>query len=456
MIRTDEIVERRGLLRRRLVRWVIVAVAAGFAMSPWFLSAVLPEPDPYRVLLGELASAHFRATSTSTVVKEYSDLRGLFVDEYRKRNARRGLAPVDLPAPGDLWSYSYVPGGNDITAYTYADLASTSERPTMVVTDPSDPPFVVWIYSKEQNGLAVFVFERFVHDVFEGKPPTPDPRMFLDYDSGGTIASYGPAPKERLIYVHAWLLSLGGHDARTLLYGERISQADVLNLIPVVVKVSAREEFIPPVFAGTPLDRARETVRRPTRYVRIALLLLVAVAAILAARAMVSLVRLRREFTQVASMGLGAFLFGDPESIARREREESRAAAIASAAKRREEAERVTLLTEIATLIDCPCEDLSNDELRELRNRLVAEAAERSEEEVRALLIVQEREREIHRLEVELGTIPIEAASDEAHDARPSWELLQQALSETELRERLELLKEARRLLPKEYRPDRF
>lgn len=42
------------------------------------------------------------------------------------------------------------------------------------------------------------------------------------------------------------------------------------------------------------------------------------------------------------------------------------------------------------------------------------------------------------------------------HDARPSWELLQRALSETGPREKLELLKEARRLLPREYRPTRI
>lgn len=61
----NDTVERRRVLRRRLLQWAIVAIAAGLvAASSTFLSAVLPKRDPYRVLFTELAQTHFRATST--------------------------------------------------------------------------------------------------------------------------------------------------------------------------------------------------------------------------------------------------------------------------------------------------------------------------------------------------------------------------------------------------------
>ena len=453
MVRLDEIIERRRVLRRRVLWWAVVALAAGVAVAtPGLVAALLPEPDSSRILFRELAEAHYRATSTSTVVKEYPDLHRLFVDEYNRRNLHRGAAPVDLPAARGLWSYSYVPGGIELTEHGFDEMSATTERPTVTVTEPSDPPFVVWIYSKEQNALAVFFFERLIHDVFEGKPPTPDPRMFLDYDRAGAVGEYGPVPKERLIYTHAWLLPLGDLDARDLLLGESPTRPDVLDFIPTVVRVSAREQFVRPAYGGAPVERARDEARRLGRVVRMALLLVMTIAAALALRAMVSLVRMRREFTAVATVGFGTFLVGNLDAIATRVRDEQRA----TAAARKDEEERARLVAEIESLSEHPAGELSLAGLRDLRDRLVAQAEARAVEEARTESAQQERQREIRRLEVELGAIPVEAASNEDHDARPSWELLQRALSETGPRERLELLKEARRLLPREYRPTRF
>lgn len=457
MVNLDDINDLRSLARRRLVRWMLVTIAAGLAAaSPTLGTALLPEPDFSRLLFTELAQSHYRATSTSTVVKEFPDVIGLFAAEYNKRNAHRGQPPVELPPPRGLWSYSYVPGGLDLTEHTYDELFGTKERPSMLVTEPSDPPVAVWIYSREQNALVVFLFERLIHDVFEGKPPTPDPRMFLDYDASGTVAAFGPAPMEKLIYTHAWLLPLGDVTARDLLLDASPRRADVLDRIPYVVEMSAREEFTPPIFSGAPVGRAREQVRRPALYLRLALLLVMLGAAFGAGRAVFALVRLRREFARVASVRLVPFLFGDLDSIASSLRDELRAATLASAEKEREEQERERLLTEIAAHVNVQCDELSIPELRELRNTVVAEAAQRVDADARIERAHQEREREIHRLEVELESIPLEAATDEAHDARQSWQFLQQARSEREPRARLELLKEARRVLPREYRPERF
>lgn len=83
------------MLRRRVLWWAVVALAAGIAVAtPGLVAALLPEPDSSRILFRELAEAHYRATSTSTVVKEYPDLHRLFVDEYNRRNLHRGAAPV--------------------------------------------------------------------------------------------------------------------------------------------------------------------------------------------------------------------------------------------------------------------------------------------------------------------------------------------------------------------------
>jgi hypothetical protein len=65
----------------------------------------------------------------------------------------------------------------------------------------------------------------------------------------------------------------------------------------------------------------------------------------------------------------------------------------------------------------------------------------------------REREREIRRLESELETIPLEQRNQEAREA---WSLFQQTKGIEDAREKLRLLKEARKKLPRELRPERF
>lgn len=65
----------------------------------------------------------------------------------------------------------------------------------------------------------------------------------------------------------------------------------------------------------------------------------------------------------------------------------------------------------------------------------------------------RDRQREIQRLEVELETIPVEKRDT---DARQAWDLYQQARAIEDERERLHALKEARKNVPRDLRPDRF
>lgn len=179
-----------------------------------------------------------------------------------------------------------------------------------------------------------------------------------------------------------------------------------------------------------------------------------AVASLFAVPAIVSLVRLSRQYAAVTDVRLGTFLFEDLEAIATRERQELQAAAMAAAQTDREQAELSALRDQVIRLADRPLEGLTVEQLRELRDRVVDEAKTRSKQE--AHVAEQERQREIHRLEVDLEAIPVEAADNPDHEAHEAFALFRQARGSSDQRARLELLKEARRRLPKHYRPERF
>ena len=66
---------------------------------------------------------------------------------------------------------------------------------------------------------------------------------------------------------------------------------------------------------------------------------------------------------------------------------------------------------------------------------------------------LRERERDIQRLESELETLPAEKRENEAREA---WALYELAQAAQDQKEKLHWLKEARKKMPKELRPDRF
>lgn len=89
--------------------------------------------------------------------------------------------------------------------------------------------------------------------------------------------------------------------------------------------------------------------------------------------------------------------------------------------------------------------------------RLAAELDQIAEQRTRAreerATRVREQQREIQRLELELKMIPAEKRGG---DAAAAWMLYQQAQSTLDAKVKLDLLKEARKKVPKELRPDRF
>jgi hypothetical protein len=479
-------IERR---RNRLLRTaaystaLVVAVSAvGFVDS--LTERVAPEPSLHRILFDELAYQHFTLTTTATVVEERDKTFELFEEKYKLRNQKLGTKPVPLSLPqGGLLHFSFFPGGVDLAETPFEEMLWRRTNPTFKFTPPSGSPLALWFYSKPQQLLAVFCYEMVDLDSVKNPPAVPDPRIIEKIDRLGLTSVYGSIPDGWAVAVHAYLLPFGDLQLEKL---SRHSHEDpdlsLFNFaLPLLFPSTPTGLVISPDASGKDvIARLRFDAAIPflmTRWLTRLLALPIGVLWLL-----FSVWRLRtlhKQYEWAVEMvlppterpghvpvGFFAFLFNALENRTAEWIEQAREKYQIAVAHQQDREEKEELRSELerhrampdisgahGALIDSA---LMSDSIEEIRRviavcrRVVQERAGQIEREVQML---RDREREIHRLENELETIPTEKRSS---DAKEAWTLYERALRATDARERLHWLKEARKRMPKDLRPDRF
>lgn len=477
--------ERR---RNRLLRaaaystaLVVAASAVGFVDS--LTERVAPEPNLHRILFDELAYQHFTLTTTTTVVEEMDKTFELFEEKYKLRNQKLGTKPVPLSLPqGGLLHFSFFPGGVDLAELPFEEMLWLRTNPTFKFTPPSGSPLALWFYSKPQQLLAVLCYEMVDSDSVKNPPAVPDPRVIEKIDRLGATSVYGSVPDGWGVAVHAYLLPFVDLQLEKLSHHSREDpDLSLFNFALPLLFPSAQTGFvIPPDATGKEtIARLRLDAAIPflmTRWLSRLLALPIAVFWLL-----FSVWRLRKlhkhyEWTvemvlpptgrRHAPVGFFGFLFNALENRTAEWIEQAREEYQITMAHQREHEEMEELRSELerykampglsgaqVALIDSA---LMSDSIEEIRQgivvcrRVVQERAAQLEREVQTL---RDREREIRRLENELETIPTEKRRT---DAKEAWTLYERARVATDARERLHWLKEARKRVPRELRPDRF
>lgn len=437
-----------------------------------------PPPDYYRILMAELARQHFMITGTPTIFREDARAREFFEWLYNLKNGRDGLPAERVTVPENtLLQFSFLPGTRGLTAYPFIWLREQHAAPTMTFTEPSGAPLALWVYSRQQQLLACVFYEMAEAEALA----EPGLRLMQDIDRTGVVSVEGPFPEGKAILVHAYLQPLSdlGLDALDD-FRQREPDPDRLDYtVPLLFGSGVRGSNSQVHISGREAFQRLWAESTSWAILAGALLgvVLLTAGSFLLLRKMWQLGGLRRQYLRSLEkyltpgeprprIGLRRFLSGDLEELAAdvigvaRERQRLALAKLAA------EAERLKLeakLQDIRSQLDPASDDLSGideallrgdvEELRRLRDEYRLQARLRLERLAREEQIKRERQWEIQWLESEFEAIPPEKRLNEAREA---WATYERAQATGDLRDRLHLLKEARKRIPKELRPDRF
>lgn len=479
---THALQQQRNRLRRGAVyALLLIWVAGGFGFIDSWTEAITPKPDYYNVLFEELARQHFLTTGTTTLVKEDSNTLQFFEKQYNLRNQKYGFPSTSVNVPeSELLQFSYVPGGFGISGTSVEEILSQQTSPIFRFTEPSGSPLALWVYSKQQGILACVFYEFLDPIVLKAEPPSPDYRIIESLDREGVKILHGSLPTGKVVPIHAYLLPLGEMRLENL---DRHSskEPDLRRFdfaLPLLFGSRAKGMGSSPYMSdkGT-IKVLRAEAALPfnvTRWCFRWLVLPLGLLWFLMSFKRVTKLYQRYRSTVEAHMpvrlayriGFLDFLSGNLETRMREAITGSRAEQSLLITKQKEDAERRSLKEELQAYrgqLEISAEQVkrfdkvllggSIEELRRLAvlyRPIVEQRQDQLEIEQQK---AREREREIRRLESELETIPLEQRNQEAREA---WSLYQLAKSIEDARGRLKLLKEARKKLPRELRPDRF
>jgi hypothetical protein len=476
---------RRDRLLRGAVRALaltLIAFGLGFisSLTEALTATVAPKPDYYRILVTELARQHFLATNTPTVVREEARTLEFFERQYNVRNEHLGLPAATVAAPGkELLSFSYLAGVMDLkrTLEEVQRRQATNPSATLAMY-----PLSLWVYSKQEGLMACFSCVIVSSALLNNPPPWLDPNNLLTVDWRDVVSAEGSLPGGEFMFtpVVADLLPFGDLSLEKLDLNSK-EDPDLIRfdyMLPLAYLHGSK--VAPPHVSGKEtVERLRSAAAFPFFLIRRSFRLLILPSGLFwLFRRLWGLSELRRQYclglaaktpaTQ-SPVRIGFFRF-----LTSRDLEGWMAKAIAGArteqylilARQREESERGELIDELeeyrkrleladeeAGRFDGILSGGSTDELRGLRDRYRPVIERQTEELERERQRLRERGREIQWLESELETLPLEKRENEAREA---WALYELAQAAHDQREKLYWLKDARKKLPRELKPDRF
>lgn len=442
--------QRNRLLRGAALALTLMLFSLGMGFIPSWAEAVAPKPDRHKVFVAELAHLHVLATNTPTIVKEEAATLEFFEKQYNIRNEHLGSPAAKVTAPVEgLLSFSYLAG--------VMDLKATSEEvQRRQVTNPSATlamyPLSLWVYSRQEGLMACFSCVIAPPALLNNPPPWLNPNNLLTVDLSDVVSVEGSLPSGEFMFtpVVADLLVFGDLGLEKL---DRNSAADPdLSRFDYMLPLAYVHgtNVVPPRVSGKEtIERLRLMAAFPAHLIRWSFRLLILPAGLL--------------WLSWRLLGL--------RKLNRRHRLElaiidARASQRLSQARQREESGRLELIDELREYrgrlelagdeirrFDAVLSGGSTEELLELRDRYRPIIERQIEELEREKQRQRERDREIQWLESELEALPLEKRANEAREA---WALYEAAQTAWDEKEKLHWLKEARKKMPKELRPDRF
>ncbi len=450
---------------------VIIGIAFGFVDR--FAEKIAPLTDYHRILFTELARQHFVLTGTPTIVKEDDFTLELFERQYDRTISQVSGFPTMLTMPfGYLWQFSYAPGGINLTSISFEDLQSRGER----LTIRSPTPVVVWVYSAREGMLACFGYQMITaNHPLAGSSATPEGRMIESLDWNGKVSTQGSVPTSRVLPTHGFLIPF--RDLKLSNLDRHATEDPNLALFDFALPLFLDQTRpVPPagpsVSSTARLAGLREQAAQPFLLTqRIFRLIVLPIGCLLFVGVAWSMNRLRRRFESALSelrpnaqqpgrKNLMNFSFGnlkDDISAARAEASSIQQQLLANQKKQAEiedvterlghYAKQLGLSSEEGTRIERALSNNTADGLRQI----VALLSEKAAAQEREQQLARERQRETVWIEAEFEMIP----QVKRAEAQEAWELYERALQTPDPKNRLHFLKEARKKLPRDLKPDR-
>lgn len=465
--------------RRNHLRWSASVACLMLVMSivigvvGWLRQRSMPRPDYYLLFLTDLAEQHHRLTGTTTVVKENERVLD-YLNRLCSRKARRDKRPEEtatISRNGAL-HFSFVPGTPGWREYPFAYLVEQQMAPSVMFTEPSGEPLALWVVSRSERALATILTEQPVIDELVA----PGLRIIETIDQSGVMAVAGDFKPAEVTPIHVYLFPLDELrlDASGGWAGDTIALEQILGSIPLLFGVMA-ESVTGQMRLDAGQSLARLTSAGPPTFFMVAWLMRRIVFPIALLWTAWMLFRLRRVWREwncslspavpgdraVLHFGFFRFLTTDPVVEAEKFLAESADRRREEMSQHQEQLRRERLELEVRDCLKAlarlgqenPCDEewlaaASTDELEEMAahcHRLVERHQDQVEREER---VVRERARQIQWLESEFAAIPPEKRAE----AAGAWALYEQACAASDPGKRLETLKSARKLLPKEFK----
>ncbi|MCI0388073.1 MAG: hypothetical protein MOB07_04805 [Acidobacteria bacterium] len=474
----DPFRRRRNRLRRSmLVAFLILILSGAIGAIGWHRRRSTPPPDYYKTLLTDLAEQHYRLTGTPTLIRENERTLD-YLNRLYNQAARRDRRPeerVSVSYENEIQS-SFVPGALGWINYPLAYLAEKPMAPSMTFTEPSGAPLALWVFSRSEQALAILFAEQPVIDDLVN----PGLRIIETISSSGAVAVAGDFKSGGVVFCHAYLLPLGqlGLDESGAWAGNIAALEQVVGAIPLLFGVGATSST-----GQTRLDASQSQARllaaSPPVFFTAARLMqwvIFPAALVWVAWTLLRLRKVRSEWNRSLSWALqedppiprfGFFCFLTVDLIAEAERllAESIDQRCEEASRRQEQLRRERFETEIRYCLktlaslrqESPCDEewltaASTAEMDEMAARCRWLVEQRQDQIDKQQQAARERARQIQRLESEFAAIPLEKRAE----ATSAWALYEQACAASDPGKRLDMLKSARKLLPKEFRNDQI
>lgn len=400
-----------------------------------------------------------------------------YLNHLYSRKARRDGRPMEIASVYyyGLRHFSFVPGTVGWQDYPFTYLAEQPVAPSMTFSDPSGKPLALWLFSRSERAMAVILAEEMTIDDLAN----PGLRIIETVHQSGAIAVAGDFQSEQVTFVHAYLLPLGKLqlDDRGMWWGDIFALQQVVGAVPLLFGVGAVSA------TGQMRLNTEQSLNRLLAMERLILFFKVAwvarwavfpAALLWLTRILFRLRSARREWDDSLSrvipgnpanshFGLFRFLTANLAVEAEKLLAETTEQRRKEASQHHEQSRREHLVAEIRhyskTLAQpepgIPCDETwlaeaSMVELEETAARLRLLAERQQEQIEKEQQAARERARQIHWLESEFAAIP----SDKRLEVTGAWALYEQACATSDPGKRLEMLKSARKLLPKEFRED--
>ncbi|HWX40102.1 MAG TPA: hypothetical protein VN345_03035, partial [Blastocatellia bacterium] len=360
-------------------------------------------------------------------------------------------------------------------------LKATSETAQISLGNPTTnlarPGVALWLYSEEQRLLACFACVPVDPVLLMNPEPWLDRGNLLTVDRLRAVTVRGDLRDVKLAPIVADLIVLG--DLRLENLDHRSQQDPDLGrldyLLPMVNPPGVRGSA-PTASAQATIERLRDEAAGGFLAVRwYSRLLFPLIGLLWLARNFRRLGRLYQQCNTAvharttmgrASLTYTEFLRGDLEHRLVAAVAEARVEQYTLGAKEREKAERVRLADQLhmykaalpltpaqAALVDKSLSNGATDAMRNAEGMCLELERQHKLRVEKEQQFVRDTTREVERLQREIQAIALDKRDKEA---RECWSLYQRSATTEDLRERLRLLKLARKKMPRELRPERF